>query len=140
MSTTENNNLSELNNILFNTLRGVEQGTVDEKKAQTIANLGNTIINNAKTQLQGYKLTGGRTSITALPQKDEKTPLKTALGAVEAGRVGFGSEKIKLPKNTYDRQMMFAETLGYKSPADAIGEMGKKDFLDKFYVWERANA
>lgn len=128
MSNTENNNLSELNNILFNTLRGVEQGTVDEKKAQTIANLGNTIINNAKTQLQGYKLTGGRTSITALPEGDGKR----SLGGVEG-------QKIKLPKNTYDRQMMFAETMGHKTPADAIGEMGKNNFLEKFHVWEKNN-
>lgn len=123
MNTKENNNLSELNNILFTTLRGVEQGTVDEKKAQTIANLGNTIISNAKTQLQGYKLTGGRTSITALPSNTEEP--------------GKEVKKIELPKHTYDRQMMYVEEIGYKSPADAISKLGKHEFLKQFHAWEK---
>lgn len=43
------NDLNRLNEVLFETLEGVKDGSVDEKKAQTIVNIGNSIVNNAKT-------------------------------------------------------------------------------------------
>ncbi len=59
---TENsaNNLEDLNNILFTTLRGYIAKSVDKEHAQTVSNIGNTIINNAKAQLAFYRQAGVR--------------------------------------------------------------------------------
>jgi|GEM_PF-2456274 len=52
---SKNNNLNELNSILFETLRGVQDGTIDAQRANAVQSLGNTIINGAKTLLQAHK-------------------------------------------------------------------------------------
>lgn len=123
------NNLTSLNDIMFNTLRGVVDGTVDEKKAVTIANLSNTIINNAKTQLIGYKLTGGSTQIAALPQQPLKlrTPPKKIAG-----------DGLFLPQDDA-LQLQYALELGFKNTAEAIVTMPKGKFLDDFKLWRTTN-
>ena len=53
------NDLLELNTILFDTLRGVKDGTIKNKKAETITRVDSAIISTNKVQLQAYKLTKG---------------------------------------------------------------------------------
>lgn len=111
------NNLNELNEVLFNTLRGVVSGEIEEKKAQTIANIGSTIINNAKTQLHGYKLTGGKTGVNALPP-------------VSVERLAEGSVAPSgTPKSKYDQQQDYVKHMKYKSIAEGMAQEGKEVFL-----------
>lgn len=110
----EINNLTELNNILFDTLRGVKEGTVDDKKAQTVTNVANSIINNTKMQLTAYKLTKG------MAFRDE---------------FGKAPKELKAGGDAYDQKHEFAIFKGYNNIAEAIGKMGKADFENKFKQW-----
>lgn len=123
------NNLTELNSILFNTLRGVRNKTVKNKEAHTIAKISSTIINNAKTQLHAYKLTGGRTELASITKSN--SDLKELTSVVQK------ANSINLPTNTYDRQMQYALELGYRTPGAAILDIGKNDFLSGLNAWEK---
>ena len=106
------NNLNELNDILFETLRGVKDDKVSEKKAKSITEVSNSIINNAKAQLSAYKLTKGH-----------------------AFKDTFGSPKRELKGDTYEQKNEFAMIKGYSSVTDAISKMGKSDFENNFKDW-----
>lgn len=123
------NNLTELNSILFNTLRGVQNKTVKHEDADTIAKLGSTIINNAKTQLNAYKLTGGRTELASITRAIPE-PKKISSQVKK-------EKTVTLPGNTYDRQMQYALELGYRTPGAAILDIGKNDFLSGLNAWEK---
>lgn len=105
-------NLNDLNDILFDTLEQVKSGQMSEKQAQTVVNVGNSIINNAKIQLQAFKLTKGRTSMTLLPSNTDP--------------------KMKMPEkginNRSDAALQYALSEGYKNVAEAIAVMGKSKF------------
>lgn len=105
-------NLNDLNDILFDTLEAVKSGKMSEKQAQTVVNVGNSIINNAKIQLQAYKLTKGKTSMTLLtPNKDPK---------------------MKMPEKGINNRSQAAFDYvvqnNYKNVAEAIASMGKTEF------------
>lgn len=105
-------NLNDLNDILFDTLDKVKSGQMSEKQAQTVVNVGNSIINNAKIQLQAFKLTKGKTAMSLLtPNKDPK---------------------MKLPEkginNRSEAALQYALAEGYKNVAEAIAVMGKSKF------------
>lgn len=119
MENNENaaNDLNELNSILFDTLRGVKDGDVDEKKAQTIVNVGNSIINNAKTQLSAYKITKGKTGVGSFGKMSAPDP-----GLIESG-------------DTYEQKQEYALSRGFNSVAAAIGKLGKGDFEKGFKRW-----
>lgn len=113
------NDLNRLNEVLFETLEGVKDGTVDEKKAQTIVNIGNSIVNNAKIQLSAFKLTGGKTGMSLMSKNNDPT-----LRITQGNEVGRS-------KAAYD----LAGELGYISVAEAIAVLGKHEFnkkLDKY--------
>tara|TARA_B100000949_G_scaffold222871_1_gene224819 strand:+ start:148 stop:489 length:342 start_codon:yes stop_codon:yes gene_type:complete len=105
------NNLSELNNILFDTLRDVQEDKIDSKKATNITNLSNTIINSAKTQLAAYKATKGQ-----------------AYGKT----FGLLSDPADTKKNKHELMYHHAQELGYKSVADAIKELNPEGFKKSF--------
>lgn len=110
----EANNLNELNKILFDTLRGVKDGSVDDKKAQTITNVSNSIINNAKMQLSAYKLTKGKAYNDVFEQ-----PTGDLL---ESG-------------NLYELKHEYAIKKGYKSVSEAYDGIGKGKFETMFSQW-----
>lgn len=110
----ENNNLTELNNILFETLKGVKDGSIEDKKATSLTNIANSIINNTKTQLQAYKLTKGM----AFREEFGKAP-----------------KTLKASGDTYDQKHEFAIFKGYENVTEAIGKMGKSDFENEFKEW-----
>lgn len=119
------NNLKELNDVFFDTMRGLIDGSVDDKKANTVATLGTAIINNAKVQLQGYKLTNGRTNISALPQ-GEQVPVK---------KQQLNSTPIRISKKEDEAQLQYARSLGYENAAEAIVTLPKGKFLADFNTW-----
>lgn len=109
----DQNNLTALNDVLFTTLKGIQDGTVDDKKAQTITNVANSIINNTKTQLQAYKLTKGM-----------------------AFRSEFGKpdKQIQMSNDVYEQKSEFAIFKGYKNVSEAISGMGA-NFNIEFNKW-----
>lgn len=114
----ENNNLSELNDILFDTLRGVKNDNVDAEKARSIVSVSNSIVNNAKAQLEAFKMTGGRIEAPKIFGARIESHL-----AIEQG-------------NTYSLMENFAINEGYKSVADAISKMGKSGFKVAFETFK----
>lgn len=111
------NNLNELNEILFDTLRDLKNDKIDAKKAKAITNVGNSIIDNAKTQLAAFKATDGaayQNSFTRLPPSDSKQPIA---------------------KGLFDQKLEFAKEQGYKSLGEAFAKMGKLEFESEFNKW-----
>ncbi|WP_421811730.1 hypothetical protein [Flagellimonas sp.] len=105
-------NLNDLNDVLFETLEGVKSGKIPVTNAQTIVNIGNTIISNARVQLHAFKLTQGKTNISLIsPNKDN---------TVSIPEKGVN----KRSKAALD----FAKDKGYKNVAEAIVDMGKTEF------------
>lgn len=107
-------NLNELNTILFETLRGVKDGTIDDKKANVITNVSNSIINNAKTQLSAYKLTKG---------------------VAYSETFGKPSQKVLESKDKYEQMNEFAMMKGYDSVSQAMEKIGKNEFNKLFSNW-----
>lgn len=103
------NNLNELNTILFDTLRGVKNGTINASQAKNITNVSVVIVNSAKVQLDMYKATKDKT----------------------VSPVFFDStvKQIKiLGNNIYDRKASYAKQLGFASATEAIDELGQEKF------------
>jgi len=122
------NNLNELNSVLFDTLRGVKDGTIDAKKAQTVTNVANSIISNAKTQLSAYKLTNGEAyseNFGALPPISNPS-ISTSPELKPAS----------LLKNDKHAKMYdFAKSKGYKSVTEAMSHEGKHEFTTACNNW-----
>lgn len=112
------NNLNSLNEILFETLRGVKDGTIDDKKAQTITNVSNSIINNAKMQLNAYKLTKGVAY--------SETFGKPSRNVLESG-------------DKYEQMNEFALLKGYTSVTEGMSKLGRAEFTKEFNEWMKAS-
>lgn len=54
----DKNNFKKLRSILFDTLRDVKNGKMDVKKAKSISELSQTLINSAKVEVDYLKSTG----------------------------------------------------------------------------------
>ena len=63
--------INDLREALFETLAGVRAGTVDLDKARTVNEIGKTIIETAKVEVDYLRVTGG----------GESTFIDTAIGA-----------------------------------------------------------
>ncbi|PIE50738.1 MAG: hypothetical protein CSA38_01870 [Flavobacteriales bacterium] len=105
-------NLNELNEKLFAALEGVENGTIDPKKAQSIVNVSNAINSNCKLMIDAAKITKDN-SVLGLVASDDKM-------------------KELSYKSTYDKKFEFALSLGYNNLSEAIGKLGKVEFENKF--------
>ena len=105
-------NIIELNEKLFKTLEGLEDGTMDIKKAQAIVNVSNAISSNAKLMLQAAKLS--------------KNP------RIAHAMLGPENAKELEPKSTYDMKLEFAQREGYHNISEAIAKMGKQEFEQQF--------
>jgi len=111
------NDFNTLNETLFQLLNDVKEGRVDEKKAQTMVNIGNALANNAKIQMAAFKLTNGKTGMPMLSRNaDPKMTLVT------------GSSRSHAVTEV-------AVQNGYKNVAEAVAVMGKDKFnkaVDKY--------
>lgn len=105
-------NLQELNDTLFQTIRGLQDGSVEIDKANAIVGASKQIAENTKVQMQGIKLFS---DLGYEPSENEGTPIKALLG------------------NVYDRKFEYAKSIGYSSVAEAIGKMGRDEFEKSFF-------
>ncbi len=114
------NDLNELNSVLFDTLRGVKEGSIDDAKATSIAKISNSIISNAKTQLAAVKMVKG-------------TSLKTEVfGEVSSKALGPGED-------VFEMKLTYAKYLGFQNVAEAISTEGKTNFNNGFKDWVKDN-
>lgn len=67
----DNNNITELRNILFDTIRGLKNKTIDTEQAKAINDTAQTIINSAKVEVHYSRITGRTTQTHFL---DDNTP------------------------------------------------------------------
>jgi len=117
------NNLVELNDILFDTLRDVKAGEMDLDRARRVVNVSSTIIDNAKVQLDAFKFTNGSVFT------DFFSETKNIEHNKEKGE--YYNKQIT-PGEKYDRMNDYATKKGYKSVTDAMNKMGKSKFLQAF--------
>lgn len=68
---SNNNNIDELRLHLFDTLRGLKNGTVSVETAQAMSNVGKTIIDTAKVEIEFTKATGETVSSKFLESEKE---------------------------------------------------------------------
>ena len=120
----ENNNLSELNNLLFETLKGVKSGSIDVKRAQTVTGVANSIISNTKLQLEAFKITKGKAFASEF--SSTRKPIEVT-----------ESPTPKLPaKDVYNQKNDFAIYSGYKNVTDAMDNLGGAAAFDvAFNKW-----
>lgn len=114
------NDLNELNSVLFDTLRGVKDGSIDDEQAASIAKVSNSIISNAKTQLTAAKMFKGAT-------------LKTEVFGEIASRA------LKSAEDVFEMKLEYAKYLGFQNVGEAISKEGKADFNDGFNQWIKDN-
>jgi hypothetical protein len=134
------NDLNELNDILFENLRKLNNKEIDVKQATALVNVSNSIIDNAKTQLAAYKLTSDRSVLGAISpaQTDTRPYLKSANLVIPKHK------KISKPSTfdshtDYDKKQVFSESKGFKNVAEAVVSMGKNNFLDEFSKFVEVN-
>ena len=114
------NDLNQLNEILFSTLKDVVDGKTDDKKAQAIVGLSNSIINSGKLQLNAYKLA-----------KAQKAPEMFGLEQGPPHEVAQIAEKDK-----HSQMLNFAIIIGYGNIASAMKDMGKETFEKRFKTYK----
>ena len=119
--TDNNNNLSNLNDILFDTLRGVKNDEIKPDKAKAIVNVSNSIVSNAKAQLEAFKMTKGRVD----PPKLFGTKIESSLLIAQG--------------DTYDQMEEYAKKKGYRNITEAIAKMGKDGFNIAFENYRKEN-
>ena len=79
--------LEDLRSALFATLHGVRDGTIDLEKAKAVNEIGKTLIETAKVEVDYLRVTGG----------GESSFIETAIGAdnLPAGITGVTQHRIK---------------------------------------------
>lgn len=137
MSTENNpNNLNNLNDILFETLNNLKEGKTDVATAKAVCNLGGTIIQNAKLQLEAYKITEGQTSSQVfLDEFKDHGPNEVQAPKQKPEPTYRPASRTLLPNGTYERQALFAKERGFNGPSHAIGKLGKETFMAAFADW-----
>lgn len=68
-ATTANENVTELRKILFETIRGLKDRSIDIDTAKAINETAQAIINTAKVEVEFTRATGINTSTGFLPEK-----------------------------------------------------------------------
>jgi hypothetical protein len=116
------NNLNDLNKVLFETIEGLKDGSIEVSKAQAIKGLGDTVINGAKTLLQAHKQANA-TSAPAffeLPEAPAPQPII--------------KEKKKLELNGKSPGEILAHQKGYDSVAVCRAKMGEKAYTEALKI------
>ncbi|HET8886809.1 MAG TPA: hypothetical protein VFM70_10710 [Salinimicrobium sp.] len=113
------NNLQELNDVLFDTLRKVKDGKMDPKQVNAVVAVSNSIISNTKTVMQACKM--AKTEIPSGFFGVEKSPMQITEGP--AGQSKY-------------QELDFALAIGYDNVAKAVGDLGNKVFRKRFETWK----
>lgn len=82
--------INDLRTHLFDAIEGLKAGTLDLDKARAIADLGQTVINSAKVEVDYLKATGntqGSGFLGQLPAPADPAPAGDTVTPVNGGRV-----------------------------------------------------
>ena len=90
------NDINELRNALFDTLRNLKSGSMDVDRAKAINETAQTIINSAKVEIDHMKVAGGCSSFIAGADDQEMLPgqvktIKTQSGTKTVTQLPNGS-------------------------------------------------
>lgn len=86
---TPNNTIDDLRAILFDTMRGLKNGSIDIERAKAISDTAQTIVNVAKVEVDHARITGASGSRflgAPDPQAPEQTPKGTTVEPIPGGR------------------------------------------------------
>lgn len=111
------NNLTELNYTLFDTLEKIKKGEIKKEDAKVINEIAGTIINNAKVQLDAFKATRGIGN------------------QAKMFGVNHPHNHIKLPEDIYDMKVEFSIYKGFTNVGDCMASLGKGHFEAEFAKW-----
>lgn len=111
------NNLNELNATLFDTLNKVKNGEIKKEEAKVINEIASTIINNAKVQLDAYKVTRGVGNQAKM------------FGVEHAGN------KTLLSEDVYAQKVEFSVYKGFTNVGDCMASLGNIKFNQEFKKW-----
>ncbi|MBD8081098.1 hypothetical protein [Chryseobacterium caseinilyticum] len=104
-------NLQDLNTNLGDVFLQLKEGKMTPETANSLVNVSNSIINNAKVQLQGIK---------------QFHELGYEPSASESGTVK------KIVGDVFDRKFQFAQSIGHNNISDAHAKIGKEKFEELF--------
>lgn len=82
--------INDLRTHLFDAIEGLKAGSLDLDKARAIADIGQTVINSAKVEVDYLKATGntqGSGFLGQLPAPGQQTPAGDTVEKVAGGRV-----------------------------------------------------
>lgn len=63
-------NVSELQDFLYNTLQGIQKGTIDVEKAKAITGVANALVSSAKAEVEYAKALGTQADSAFLRRQD----------------------------------------------------------------------
>lgn len=105
-------NLQELNENLGDVFLQLKEGKIKPEQANALVSVSNSMINNAKVQLQGIKQFH---DLGYEPRATESGSVKKIIGDV------------------FDRKFQFAQSIGHSNVSDAIAKVGKEKFEELFH-------
>ena len=111
------NNLNTLSEQLFSTLDDLKNGKIKREDAKVMKEIAGTLINNAKTQLEAFKITKG------IGDQAELFGVKS-----------LGPSPDIENQNVYDQKMEFSISKGFKNVAECMAALGQK-FEYEFRTW-----
>lgn len=122
-----NHNLDGLNEMLYKTLEGLQDGSVDNHKAKTICTISSQIISVSKTKIDALRLFSKNfeTSDSAIKS------LSGVIDLEEQSDVAPKALEDQVQKNLFVKKTKFAKSLGYPSLAKAVLDLGTQ-FDKKF--------
>lgn len=137
MQKQKQNTLNALNEILFDNLRKLDSGEIDDKKAFAVSQISNTIISNAKTQLAAYKMTSNIAHISSFAESSEENIIKIEKPRqVEQKKI----DNALVTESDYDSKCRFAAERGFVNLAECIACMGKNTFLEEYKKHQEIHA
>jgi hypothetical protein len=105
-------NLQDLNTNLGDVFLQLKEGKLTADTANALVNVLNSIINNAKVQLQGIKQFH---DLGYEPSANQSGSVKKIVGDV------------------FDRKFEFAKSIGHLNVSEAIAKLGKEKFDELFH-------
>lgn len=88
MSSEPKNNLDELREHLFATLRGVKDGSMDIDRAKTVVQVADALIDSARVEVEFTRVTGRESGSRFLPAPDDANkPLPPGITGITRHRM-----------------------------------------------------
>lgn len=81
-----NRTIQDLRELLFDTIQGVKNGTVDTEKAKVIGDLSQVMVNTAKAEVDFIRATGGKDS--GFIKSTETEELPQGITGIRQHRIG----------------------------------------------------